>query len=42
MTPVAPRREQELETLKQQASHFQGALEDIQRRIEELATDAAQ
>lgn len=34
--PVAPSREQELETLKQQAGYFQGALEDIQKRIDEL------
>lgn len=37
--PVAPTREQELETLRQQASHFQGALEDIQKRIEALQSD---
>lgn len=35
--PVAPTREQELETLKQQASYFQSALADIQKRIDELA-----
>jgi len=34
--PAAPSRELELETLKQQAGYFQGALEDIQKRIEEL------
>jgi len=36
--PVAPTREQELEMLKQQASYFQGALTDIQKRIDELET----
>jgi predicted nucleic acid-binding Zn-ribbon protein len=35
--PVAPTREQEMETLKQQASSFQSALADIQKRIDELA-----
>ena len=40
VTPAAPTREQELDALKQQAAHFQGALEDIQNRIEELAADA--
>jgi len=35
--PVAPTREQEMETLKQQASYFQSALADIQKRIDELA-----
>jgi len=39
--PVAPTREQELEGLKQQAAHFQGALEDIQKRIEALQAEAA-
>ncbi len=34
--PVTPNTEQELETLKQQANYFQGALEDIQKRIDEL------
>jgi hypothetical protein len=33
----APTPEQELESLKQQASYIQGALADITRRIEELA-----
>ncbi len=37
--PVTPTREQELETLKQQASYFQGALEDIQKRIDALQSD---
>lgn len=36
--PVAPTREQELEMLKQQASYFQGALTDIQKRIDVLET----
>ncbi len=35
--PVAPPPEQELETLRQQASYFQSALADIQKRIDELA-----
>jgi len=38
--PAAPTREQELESLKQQAAHFQGALGDIQRRIDELSAKA--
>jgi len=38
--PAAPTREQELESLKQQATHFQGALEDINRRIGELEAEA--
>lgn len=38
--PVAPTREQEMETLKQQASYFQGALADINKRIDELGADA--
>ena len=37
--PAAPTREQELEGLKQQAAHFQGALEEINRRIDELAAE---
>jgi len=37
--PVAPSRELELETLKQQAAQFQGALADIQKRIDELAAE---
>jgi uncharacterized protein DUF5320 len=37
--PGAPTREQELDVLKQQAGHFQGALEDITNRIEELAAE---
>ncbi len=37
--PVAPPPEQELETLRQQASYFQGALTDIQKRIEALQTE---
>ena len=41
MVPPAPTREQELEGLKQQAAHLQGALEDIQKRIEELKADVA-
>lgn len=40
IAPAPPAREQELETLKQQAAHLQGALADIQRRIEQLATEA--
>jgi len=40
MAPVAPTREQELETLKQQASYFQGALEDIRKRIDDLGAEA--
>ena len=36
---MAPTREQELDALKQQAAHFQGALEDITNRIEELAAE---
>lgn len=39
--PVAPTREQELEALKQQAAHFQGALDDIQKRMEELQGEAS-
>jgi len=39
--PVAPTREQELESLKQQAAHFQGALEDIRKRIDELQAEAS-
>ena len=39
VAPTAPTREQELDALKQQAAHFQGALEDIQKRIEELAAE---
>jgi len=42
--PVAqavPTREQEVEGLKQQAARFQGALEDIQKRIDELAAETA-
>jgi hypothetical protein len=39
MAPAAPTREQELEGLKQQAAYFQGALEDISKRIDELAAD---
>lgn len=35
--PMAPTPEQELEGLKQQASYFQDALADIQKRIDELA-----
>jgi len=42
VVPVAPTREQEIETLKQQASYFQGALEDIQKRIDDLGADAKQ
>jgi len=38
--PAPPTREQELETLKQQATDFQGALTNIQKRIEQLAADA--
>ncbi len=38
--PVAPTREQELKTLKQQASYFQAALEDIQKRIDKLGAEA--
>jgi len=40
VAPAVPTREQELDALKQQAAHFQGALEDIQKRIDELAADA--
>lgn len=40
VAPAAPTREQELDGLKQQAAYFQGALEDIQKRIDELAADA--
>jgi hypothetical protein len=40
VAPAAPTREQELETLKQQAAQFQGALTDIQKRIEELVVEA--
>ena len=39
--PVTPAPQQEIEALKQQAAYFQGALEDIQKRIEELRADAA-
>ena len=35
--PAALTPEQELETLKQQASYFQSALADIQKHIEDLA-----
>jgi len=35
--PAAPTREQEMETLQQQASYFQSVLADIQKRIDELA-----
>jgi len=38
--PAAPTRELELESLKQQAAHFQGALEDINKRIGELEAEA--
>jgi hypothetical protein len=38
---VTPTREQELEGLKRQAAHFQGVLEDIQKRIEQLQAEAA-
>ena len=40
VAPAPPTREQELETLKQQAAHFQGVLADIQTRIDELAAEA--
>jgi hypothetical protein len=40
VTAMTPSREQELDVLKQQAAHFQGALEDIQKRIEELQAQA--
>jgi uncharacterized protein DUF5320 len=39
--PAAPTREQELDALKQQAAHFQGALEDITNRIDELQSQAS-
>jgi hypothetical protein len=41
VAPAAPTREQELDSLKQQAAHFQGALEDIRKRIDELQAEAA-
>ena len=38
--PPAPAPDQELASLKQQAAHLQGVLEDIAKRIEELAAEA--
>ena len=38
--PVTPTREQGVEGLKQQAAHLQGALDDIQKRIERLQAEA--
>ena len=40
--PVTPAPQQELDALKQQAAYFQGALEDLQKRIAELQADAAE
>jgi hypothetical protein len=37
--PAAPAPQQELEALRQQAGYFQGALEDIQKRIDELQSE---
>lgn len=39
--PVTLVPESELETLKQQASYFQGTLGDIQKRIEELQAQSS-
>jgi len=39
VAPAAPRPGQELQTLQQQAAHFQNALADIQKRIDELAAE---
>ncbi len=39
VAPAAPTREQELDALKQQAAHFQGALTDIQQRIDALSAE---
>ena len=39
VAPAPPTRELELETLRQQATQFQGSLEDIQKRIDELAAE---
>ncbi len=41
VAPAAPTREQTLESLKQQAAHFQDALADIQRQIDERAADSS-
>ena len=38
---MTPSPESELETLKQQATYFQGALGDIQSRIEELQAQSS-
>ncbi len=38
--PVAESPEQEIETLKTQAEHLQGALEGIRKRIEKLESEA--
>jgi uncharacterized protein DUF5320 len=40
VAPVTPAPEQELNALKQQATYFQDALEDIQKRIEALGMQA--
>jgi len=41
VAPAAPAPEQGLETLRQQANYFQGALEDIQKRIDELGAQGS-
>jgi len=37
--PAAPTREQELDSLRQQAAQFQGALTEIQQRIDALSAE---
>lgn len=41
VAPGAPAPQQELDALKQQAAYFQGAMEDIQKRIDELQASVA-